>query len=128
MAGRFTDKFLFNTSAENALYYHIDFADGLRFQFVGLHDSCQLRDSDFLELHVTKNRLNVFIIMSLIGIGGAGFQLDCSIILEIPVGKFRETHTLVQFRIVPASVLKLIGKLLSHLFCFLRRYAPYALI
>lgn len=65
----------------------------------------------------------MIVVLSLVGIRSTRLQLNRGIILKVPVSKFRETHILIEFRIVFTAVLKVESKLLCELFRFFRRYA-----
>lgn len=120
MTGIISDKALFKSSAEDTLNNNVNLADGLRVQLIRLHNLRKLRSCDLLYFQVSEDRFNVIPVLSFISVCGTFFQLDRSIVCEIPVGKLRELHILIKLAESLAVIFKFncIGN--RKLFSFLR--------
>lgn len=62
----------------------------------------------------------MLLILTFVSVCCAWFQLDRCEILKVPVSKLRETHILIEFRIILASAFKFIRKLLCEFLCLFR--------
>lgn len=107
------------SSAEDALHYDVQFLDCCRVQVIGLHYLRQPGSIDVLYLDVAKNRLDVVLVLPLVGVDRAFFQLLRSVVCEIPICKLGKTHIFVQLRVTFAVSIELESVLLGELFGFL---------
>lgn len=123
MTRRFTNKALLCSTAENVLHDNIELFHGCGIEVKVLHDLCQLRCRDILDFHIAENWLNVVLVLPLVGVDSAFFQLMRCIVCKIPISKLREPHILIELRVTLAVSLELKSIFLSQFFGFLGCYS-----